>query len=60
MELLELLLAYDPAKRISAADGLKHAYFADIAHRAVDADVAEASAAIAALSTEPRDGAEAR
>ena len=30
LELLELCLCYDPAKRISAADAMKHPYFDDI------------------------------
>jgi serine/threonine protein kinase len=29
-DLLERMLAYDPAKRISAADALAHPYFADV------------------------------
>lgn len=53
LELLELLLCYDPAKRISAADALKHPYFDDIARRD-EADVAEAEAGVAAMSTEPK------
>jgi serine/threonine protein kinase len=37
VDLLEQMLHYDPAKRITAADAMKHSYFRDVSPALTDA-----------------------